>query len=145
MALETFPANQTALLSALGFDFGTSRIGVAFGQSLTGTTQALPILKAQDGIPDWVKVEKLITTWQPDLLVIGLPYNMDGSNSELLNRATKFGNRLNGRFHLPCYGVDERLSSVAAEEIVGRRNNTPIDSIAAQLILESWFAELANR
>jgi putative Holliday junction resolvase len=85
-----------------------------------------------------------MNTWQPDLLVVGLPYNMDGSDSDLLLRATKFGNRLHGRFHLPCYGIDERLSSKAAEELAGSRGE-PLDSIAAQLILESWFAELRQR
>jgi len=145
MALEPFPIKKPALISALGFDFGTSRIGVAYGQSLTGTAEDLPIVKAQDGIPDWIELEKLIATWRPDVFVVGLPYNMDGSESELLRRATKFGNRLNGRFHLPCYGIDERLSSVAAKALIGDNSKKPLDSVAAQLILESWFAELREK
>lgn len=144
MALESFPANRSSLLTALGFDFGTSRIGVAHGQSLTGTAEALPLLKAQDGIPDWAEVGRLIELWQPKVLVIGLPYNMDGSESELLTRASKFGNRLHGRFHLPCYGIDERLSTVAAKELAGGKVDKPVDSVAAQLILESWFTELGK-
>jgi putative Holliday junction resolvase len=145
MALETFPVKKPSLISALGFDFGSSRIGVAFGQSLTGTAEALPVLKAQDGIPDWIELEKLIATWRPDVFIVGMPYNMDGSDSELLNRATKFGNRLNGRYHLPCYGIDERLSSVAAKELIGSNDRKPLDSVAAQLILENWFAELREK
>ncbi|MBL4820053.1 MAG: Holliday junction resolvase RuvX [Gammaproteobacteria bacterium] len=145
MALDSFPAKHTDILSVLAFDYGTRRIGVAYGQSLTGTATALPILKARDGIPHWPELATLINTWQPGALVVGLPYNMDGSDSELLARAIKFANRLNGRFHLPCYGIDERLSSVAAEELVGKRNSDPVDSVAAQLILQSWFAELENR
>lgn len=141
MTLEKFPSTIKPELTALGFDYGTQRIGVAFGQSVSGTTKALPILRAADGVPDWTEVEKLIGTWQPDVLIIGLPYNMDGSESELLQRARKFANRLHGRFHFPCYGIDERLSSHAAEELTGT-GDEPIDSIAAQLILESWFNEL---
>ncbi len=78
---------------------------------------------------------------------MGLPYNMDGSDSDLLNRAIKFGNRLHGRFHKPIYGMDERLSSQAAIEQVleqqgHKADNTAIDHIAAQIILENWFSEL---
>ena len=145
MALETFPVKKPPLISVLGFDFGGSRIGVAFGQSLTGTAEALPLLNAKDGIPDWDELEKLVETWRPDVFVVGMPYNMDGSESELLKRATKFGNRLNGRFHLPCYGIDERLSSVAAKELVRENSKKPLDSVAAQLILESWFEELREK
>lgn len=144
MPLEMFPASIPAEITALGFDFGTRRIGVAYGQSISGTARPLAILPARDGIPDWQQIQQLMNTWQPDLLVVGLPYNMDGSDSDLLLRATKFGNRLHGRFHLPCYGIDERLSSKAAEELAGSRGE-PLDSIAAQLILESWFAELRQR
>ena len=145
MALEFFPTNRSGLLTVLAFDFGTNRIGVAFGQSLTGTAEALSVLKARDGIPDWTEVERLISTWQPQALLVGLPYNMDGSESQLLKRAVKFGNRLNGRFHLPCYGIDERLSSVAAEELLKGKTSRSVDSVSAQLILESWFNELTNR
>ena len=142
MTLESFPKHKPPTLSALAFDFGSKRIGVAFGQSLTDTAQALPILRSRDGIPDWDEVAKLIATWQPDVLVVGQPYNMDGSDSELLVRAEKFANRLHGRFHLPCYGIDERLSSVAAEELMGSHKGQAVDSVAAQIILETWFSEL---
>ncbi|MBT8147588.1 MAG: Holliday junction resolvase RuvX [Gammaproteobacteria bacterium] len=141
MSLERFPTTHKSELTALGFDYGTQRIGVAFGQSVSGTARALPILSARDGIPDWDQVQKLIDSWQPDVLVVGMPFNMDGSESELMQRARKFANRLHGRFHLPCYGIDERLSSHAAEELTGNRDEA-IDSVAAQLILETWFYEL---
>jgi len=145
MTLAAFPDRIEPELTALAFDYGTRRIGVAFGQSISGTAKPLPILAARDGIPDWDQVGQLIATWQPDVLVVGLPYNMDGSEGELFRPATKFGNRLNGRFHLPCYGIDERLSSRAAADLAGDLNAQPLDSIAAQLILESWFSELQNR
>ncbi|MDG1026214.1 MAG: Holliday junction resolvase RuvX [Gammaproteobacteria bacterium] len=147
MILNSFPKNDEPI-SALGFDYGTQRIGVAFGQSLTGTAQPVCVLRARDGIPDWAEIESLIAEWRPNLFVVGLPYNLDGSESVLMVRAVKFANRLNGRFNKPSYGMDERLSSVeAAERILeenrGSKKRAAIDDIAAQIILQNWFSELA--
>lgn len=144
--MEQLPARLDRHLSAMGFDFGTHRIGVAFGQSLTGTARPLPMLPARDGIPDWSALEKLVQEWQPDIFVVGLPYNMDDSESELLRRAHKFGNRLNGRLHRPCYGMDERLSSFEARgQLMRGEADAQLDSLAACLILEGWFAALNKR
>jgi putative Holliday junction resolvase len=147
LILNSFPKNDEPV-SALGFDYGTQRIGVAFGQSLTGTAQPVCVLKARDGIPDWAEIESLIAEWRPNLFVVGLPYNLDGSESDLMVRAVKFANRLNGRFNKPSYGMDERLSSVeAAEQVLeenwGSKKRAAIDDIAAQIILQNWFSELA--
>ena len=147
MIIHSFPNNDEPV-SALGFDYGTQRIGVAFGQSLTGTAQRVCVLKARDGIPDWDQIEALIVEWKPNLFVVGIPYNLDGSESELMARAIKFANRLNGRFHKPSYSMDERLSSVEAAERALKENSrakkrAAIDDIAAQIILENWFSELA--
>ncbi|MAZ88971.1 MAG: Holliday junction resolvase RuvX [Cellvibrionaceae bacterium] len=135
-------------LSLLAFDYGTQNIGVASGQSLTQTASELPALKARDGIPDWNQVEQLLKDYQPDCVLVGLPLNMDDTESELSQRARKFGNRLHGRFGIKVEMVDERLSTFAAKEEAaerGHRGNyaqAPIDSIAARLILESWFTSL---
>jgi putative holliday junction resolvase len=129
----------------LAFDYGTKNIGVAAGQTITSSANALPGLKAKDGIPDWNLIEKLINEWKPDLVLVGLPLNMDDTESELSARARKFGNRLHGRFGVKVDMVDERLSSFEAKgEVMSRGGsrdykNNPIDSIAARLILESWF------
>lgn len=129
----------------LAFDFGTQNIGVAFGQSFTGTATPLKPLKARDGIPDWRQIASLIQKWQPDAFVVGVPINMDGSDNDITQRARKFQNRLEGRFHKPGYGMDERLSSFDAESRVfdDQRGaaKVSIDSLAAKLILESWFRE----
>ena len=147
MSLDLFPSDRTSPIAALAFVYGTQRIGVAFGQSVSRTAQAVCVLKARDGIPDWDEIAKLIEDWNPDVFVVGLPYNLDGSDSELLKRANKFANRLNGRFNKPCYGMDERLSSKAAieqvvEEKGGLGKNLAIDDIAAQIILQNWFNDL---
>ncbi len=131
----------------LAFDFGLARIGVAVGQSVTATANPLECLQAKDGIPDWQKVAKLIKEWQPDLLIIGEPLNMDNTTQDITLRARKFANRLHGRFGLPFEMVDERLSSVDARDEIFQQGgykklkNTKIDSVAAALILESWYSQ----
>ena len=131
--------------TVLAFDFGTQSIGCAVGQSITGTAQGLPAFKAQDGIPNWEQIEKVIKNWQPDLLVVGLPLNMDGTEQPLTQRAKKFANRLNGRFNLPVALQDERLTTVEARAEIFTRGGykslkkEKVDSISACLILESWF------
>ncbi len=133
--------------TVLAFDYGTKVIGVAIGQSLTGTASPLTPLKARDGVPNWDQVQQLIAEWKPTLLVVGLPLNMDGSASEIGQRAEKFGRRLHGRFQLPVAMADERLSSFEAKgRIIARTGSRDfkdrdVDSVSAQLILESWFAE----
>lgn|SRR5690554_3003185 len=141
--MQTYPARYHRPLRVLAFDFGTRSIGVAFGQSLTATAQPLDALPARDGVPDWDKLEALVERWQPDVFVVGLPYNMDDSESELLRRARRFGGRLEGRLHRPCFGMDERLTSFEARgEMLRGESEGNIDSIAARLILETWFAGL---
>ncbi len=134
----------------LAFDYGTKNIGVATGQTITFSANSLTPLKAKDGIPDWNQIEKIIKEWKPDLVLVGLPLNMDESESELSARARKFANRLNGRFGVKIEMVDERLTSFEAKaEIMSRGGsrdykNNPVDSIAARLILESWFERNAS-
>lgn len=144
--MDTLPLKKPRPLSILCFDFGTKRIGSAFGQSITGGASPLQAITARDGIPDWEQVDALVARWQPDAFVVGLPYHMDDTESDLLIRARKFGNRLNGRYHLPCYGMDERLSSFEARGQKLRRESTAqLDCLAAQLILETWFQCLSEK
>jgi putative holliday junction resolvase len=130
----------------MAFDFGTKQIGVAVGQTVTKAAQALTILKANNGAPDWQIIDLLVQEWQPDAFVVGLPLNMDGSVSHMSGRARKFSNRLTNRYHKPCHLVDERLSSVEARvELqtfdVSKKKKPKIDSFAAAVILRSWLAE----
>jgi putative pre-16S rRNA nuclease len=133
----------------LGFDYGLKRIGVAVGQELTGTASALITVRANDGKPDWATISKLIEQWQPDAVVVGLPLNMDGSESELSRRATRFGNQLNGRYNLRAHMMDERLSSLQAEqELAGKSRKikaADIDKVAAKIILESWLQQASTK
>jgi len=129
----------------LAFDYGTKNIGAACGQTISRSANTLPPLKAKDGIPEWPMIEKLLAEWKPDLVLVGLPLNMDDSEGELAVRARKFANRLHGRFGVKVELIDERLTSFAAKGEVMERGGSrdykknPVDSIAARLIMESWF------
>lgn len=131
----------------LCFDYGTKSIGVAVGSELTGSASLLPALKARDGIPDWDQIARLINEWQPQLLLVGLPLNMDGSEQEFTTRTRKFANRLHGRFGLPVSLHDERLSTADARSRLfaegGYRNlsKDKVDSLSAQIIFEGWYEQ----
>lgn len=130
--------------NVLAFDFGSQQIGTAIGQTLTGSARALTVLGARHGQPDWEQVAKLIDEWRPKLLVVGLPLNMDDSESDFCRRARRFGRRLQGRFGLQVRMVDERLSTREAKDRGGRRESyrrDPVDNLAAQVILETWLAD----
>jgi putative Holliday junction resolvase len=133
--------------TVMAFDFGLRQIGVAVGNCLLGTSQPLDIVRARDGVPDWSSIEALLQEWQPDLLLIGDPLNMDGTDSDLGARAQKFSRRLHGRFGLVVALVDERLTSFEAKQTLqaqghkGDYKNQPADSVAAELILQSWMRE----
>ena len=132
-------------ITVLAFDFGTKSIGCAVGQSITGTAQALPAFKAQDGIPNWSAIENCLKEWKPDVLVVGLPLNMDGTTQDLTLRAKKFANRLHGRFGITVELQDERLTTMEARSEIFERGGfrslkkDKVDGISACLILESWF------
>ncbi len=131
----------------LGFDYGTRQIGVAVGQMITGQARELCVLKAQNGVPDWPQIEALLKEWQPDALVVGLPLNMDGSPSEMSERAEKFARRLHGRYQLPVHTHDERLTTYEAKGqrlAQGQRGGyreRPVDAIAAALLLQGWLEQ----
>ncbi|RMN24161.1 putative Holliday junction resolvase [Pseudomonas coronafaciens pv. zizaniae] len=147
-----FDPGRTRLMAALrlllGIDYGTKQIGVAVGQAITGQARELCTLKAQNGVPDWDKVQALITEWKPDAIVVGLPLNMDGTPSDMSARAEKFSRRLNGRFGVTVYTHDERLTTFEAkgERMArggqkGSYRDNPVDAIAAALLLQGWLDE----
>ena len=131
----------------IGFDFGKKYIGVAVGQEITGSATPLGSIKANDGIPHWDNLAKYLSEWQPDLIVVGLPLNMDGSEQQLTIDARKFGNRVAGRFGLKVAFQDERLTTADAKEQLFSRGGYKnlkkdnIDAESARLIIESYFEQ----
>ncbi|HSC75948.1 MAG TPA: Holliday junction resolvase RuvX [Pseudomonadales bacterium] len=131
--------------SIIAFDYGLRHIGTAVGQPLIGSSNPAGVIRARDGVPDWSAIEKLLQEWQPDLLLVGLPLNMDGSESPMSARAQKFSRQLHGRFNIPVELVDERLTSFAAKQ--QRRElqqstdfgRDTVDADAACIILQDYY------
>lgn len=125
----------------LGFDFGLKRIGVAVGNTITGGARPLTTIEAPDNVTRFSVVSRLIEDWSPALLVVGLPLNTEGAETDLTRRARRFGNQLHGRFGLPVEFADERYTSVIAESALkaGRRDKAAVDAAAAALILQAWL------
>ena len=131
----------------LAFDFGHRRIGVAVGQTLTGSASALTVVSAANK-PDWQAISLIIGEWKPVAIVVGLPLANDGSESEMSKDARRFGRQLEGRYGIPVFYEDERLTSFSAEQrfvesrgqgSLRRKDAALKDAMAAQLILESWL------
>ena len=126
-------------ITVIGFDFGTSWIGVAVGQTLTRQATPLPAIKNND----WKAITRLLEEWQPQQLVVGLPLSMDGEKQEMTARMQRFGRQLQGRFNIDTSMVDERLTTREAYQIAieqkQHKRKTELDSMAAALITESWL------
>jgi putative Holliday junction resolvase len=132
----------------LAFDYGTRRIGVAVGQTMTGTASPAGAIGVGQG-PDWTVIERCVRDWSPTRLLVGLPYNMDGTETVLTGACRAFAGELARRFGLPVELVDERLTSAAAQADLrdARRSGArtrrvraeDIDANAARLILETWL------
>jgi len=129
----------------LAFDFGTKSIGVAIGQTITGTAQPLAAIKAKDGIPNWDEITHLHAQWLPTAMLVGLPLNMDGSEQEMTIRARKFGRRIAARYKTQVLEVDERLTTTDAKsrlfELGGYKklSKEKVDSVSACVIFEAWY------
>jgi putative holliday junction resolvase len=133
----------------MAFDFGTKHIGIAVGQTITCSAEGIARIDAHNGIPDWQALDELVTSWKPDAFVVGLPLNMDGSSSPMSQRAKKFANRIADRFNKKVFMMDERLSSREVKEKHREKSTSrkpqEFDSLAAAVILQSWFASQQQR
>lgn len=134
----------------LAFDFGLKRIGVATGQSVTGTASPLTVVQRHGDATDWAAIEMLLAEWKPAALVVGLPLREDGSEGDLARAARAFGRELGERTGLPVHFADERYTSASArsdfaelrrEGAVRRRDRDRLDAVAAQRILETYLHE----
>lgn len=141
----TGPGQFRTALTYLGFDYGARRIGVAVGQTLTGTAQDLDTVKVKGTSPDWTLISELVDTWRPSALVVGLPLNSRGEETNMSRSARKFGRTLSDRYNLDVHWVNEYLSSESARRILhGQRaggSSDKTDQIAASLILETFLNE----
>ncbi|MDH5820264.1 MULTISPECIES: Holliday junction resolvase RuvX [Acinetobacter] len=134
----------------MAFDFGTQKMGMSVGQSLIASASPLPLFPMKDGIPNWDELLKIVKSHQPNLFLVGLPLNMDDSESELSTRARKFARRLRHQTNIETLMVDERLTTREARDELdhyqaqGRGKKLSADSIAAALLIESWYRHPAG-
>jgi putative Holliday junction resolvase len=147
------PIQRTAVLptipsgTLLAFDFGTKRIGIAVGNTVSSTARPLTTISDEKNDARFAAIAALLTEWQPAALVVGLPCNDDGTPHEMTTLSRRFANRLKGRFNLPTILVDERYTSAAASSVLdeegihGRKQKSLIDQYAAQQILQAYFDE----
>ena len=126
---------------ALGFDFGSRKLGVAAGQTRTHTATGLATVSLKRGAPDWPRIDALVREWNPDTLVVGLPKNRDDSDHSFTRRVRRFALQLERRYQVRVVFMDERLSSWEAGGSLSSRGRSNLDSLAAQLILQNWLDE----
>lgn len=130
------------MATVLGFDYGPYKIGVAVGQTVTGTASPLETLMAVKNKPDWERIGQLITEWHPDAVIVGYPLNVDDSDTDATQPALRFSRQLEGRFHVKVHLADERFTSFGARELIPQKKaqkGEPYDAYAAKLITETWL------
>lgn len=131
--------------NVIAFDFGHSRIGVANGHTQIGVAHPLATITGKNNSEKFSIINNLIREWQPEILVVGLPMHLDGTEHEMTLSARKFAKRLKHHFKLPVCLVDERLTSVVAEQkltetsVFGKKRKLVLDQVAAMAILETFF------
>lgn len=138
----------TAPQLLLAFDYGTRRIGVASGDTLTRTARPLKTLERAAAVP-WVAIDKLVAEYRPAQLIVGVPYNMDGTPTSLTEVTRQFARDLQARYGIQSQLIDERLSSREAEgelrearslgHKTRRLTHADVDMTAARILLERWF------
>jgi putative Holliday junction resolvase len=134
-------------ITVLAFDYGTRRIGLAVGNSITGQGEALSPISADQDDARFMQIAARITEWAPDQLAVGLPCHPDGAEHAMTAKARRFGNQLHGRFGLPVAWVDERYTSAVLEndpsfkKTQASKKDGGLDSASARLILEQYFLE----
>src|SRR5262245_31626306 len=138
-----------AARTVLSFDYGLRRIGVAVGNTLTGTAEALATIAAQDGEPDWAAIDRCVADWRPAAIIAGVPYNMSARNDRLTQAALRFADGLGQRYGIEVPRVDERLTSREAEDELRERRRSgakskrvqrgDVDREAARLLLLQWL------
>ena len=140
---------QTSHSVLLGIDYGTKRIGLAIGQAITRTAQAIPLITCKNHLPNWHNITHVLREWGVDGIVVGLPLNMDGSPQPITALTHTFIAELKQHTALPIYTVDERLTTIEAKQQLSQAARRPhrlaqqkVDSYAAKIILEAWFQQL---
>ena len=126
-------------MQIIAFDFGEKKIGVAVGQTSTNTSSPLQIIFNKDNKTNWISISSLLDEWKPDLILLGKPLNMDGSESEIMKKVDKFYKQLKSIYDADIEFVDERLTTFEAREILKDEKQDNVDAHAAKILIDNWF------
>ncbi len=135
-------------VNIIGFDFGQKRIGVAIGNNISKTAQALITINSASNNQKFEAIKKIIEEWQPISIVVGVPFNVDGSEHKVTNLSKKFAKQLEQKYSLPTHLIDERYTSIEAnheikdKKIDLKKKKLLIDQIAAKIILQSYLDQI---
>lgn len=126
-------------MQIVAFDYGTKKIGVAVGQTETYTSSPLQIIYNEHEKTNWSEINILIDEWNPDLILVGKPINMDGTESDIMKRVDNFFKKLEKISNVDCEYIDERLTTFEAKEILGESRVAEVDAHAAKILIDNWF------
>ena len=126
-------------MQIVAFDFGTKKIGVAVGQTATYTSSPLQIIINKDNKVNWSEISILLNEWNPELIIVGKPLNMDGTDSEIMKQVEKFYVKLKNTFDVNLEYIDERLTTFEAKQILEDTDVDQVDANAAKILIDNWF------
>ena len=126
-------------MQIVAFDFGTKKIGVAVGQTATYTSSPLQIIINKDNKVNWSEISILLNEWNPELIIVGKPLNMDGTDSEIMKEVEKFYQKLKSIYDAKFEYIDERLTTFEARQILEEKKFETVDANAAKILIDNWF------
>ena len=126
-------------MQIVAFDFGTKKIGVAVGQTATYTSSPLQVILNKDDKVNWNEINKLLNEWKPELIIIGKPLNMDGTDSEIMKQVERFYQKLKKIYDTNYEYIDERITTFEARQILEDTNINNVDANAAKILIDNWF------
>ena len=128
-------------MQIVSFDFGTKKIGVAVGQTKTKTSSPLEIIFNKNNKTNWDSIKSIIDEWRPDIILVGKPLNMDGTDSDIMKEVDAFFKKLKKITNIPCEYVDERLTSFEARQNLLELKTQLIDAQAAKILIDNWLSD----
>ena len=126
-------------MQIVAFDFGTKKIGVAVGQTSTYTSSPLQVISSKDNKVKWNEIMILLNEWKPELIIVGKPLNMDGTDSEIMKEVEKFYQKLKSTYDAKFEYIDERLTTFEARQILEEKKFETVDANAAKILIDNWF------
>ena len=126
-------------MQIVAFDFGEKKIGVAVGQTSTYTSSPLQVIFNNHDKVNWNEISILLEEWKPELILVGKPLNMDGTDSKIMKKVGAFYKKLESLYDAKFEYIDERLTTFEARDILKENNSETVDANAAKILIDNWF------